>query len=541
MWQLTSYIVLRHTLILSNIHDGGDSLISIINGVIELSVSVKIISNQYYENIIKLHRSTLYCNGKVSLLKNKARFVLNAKPMSYFTISENTFVNISFNTVYKVVKHDYTYNINSAKLICPIQFTGNFNETSLILMIVAHKNVHMTSEDLPGEDKSFGNCSWLAGTLIRKYTAAYVYNKTIDVQNIVFEHFTTRPIPLSMCPCSKSGNVVETNCSFPFLGEISPGNTLSIKLMVSKQWLKQKSLSDTTLIVENSLDNNLCDVTDISQLSQTHHNQGCNEYRYTLWPRNETTKLCKLFIGLEGMPEMFFVEIIKCPIGFTLQKNKQACDCDPVLASSSLLINSCNLDDETVERPAHSWVSSSARNGFPSYDVSSYCPSDYCLPYLSHLKLSNPDSQCQFDRSGMLCGQCQHGLSAVFGSSWCMRCSNAYLLIIIPLAIAGIVLVLVLFFFNFTIINGTVNTFIFYVNILNINMFILFPSCKPQLTCTLVSLFNLDLGITTCFYNGMDDYTKAWLQLVFPSYMLLMAFLLIIVSRYSIRAQRLTA
>ena len=55
------------------------------------------------------------------------------------------------------------------------------------------------------------------------------------------------------------------------------------------------------------------------------------------------------------------------------------------------------------------------------------------------------------------------------------------------------------------------------------------------------SLANLDLGIKTCFYNGMDDYAKLWLQLAFPIYLIFIATLLIITSRYSTRIQRLTA
>ena len=57
----------------------------------------------------------------------------------------------------------------------------------------------------------------------------------------------------------------------------------------------------------------------------------------------------------------------------------------------------------------------------------------------------------------------------------------------------------------------------------------------------LISLANLDLGIETCFYDGMDDYAKMWLQLTFPAYLILIATTLIMASRYSIRIQRLTA
>ena len=58
---------------------------------------------------------------------------------------------------------------------------------------------------------------------------------------------------------------------------------------------------------------------------------------------------------------------------------------------------------------------------------------------------------------------------------------------------------------------------------------------------TFISLANLDLGIELCFYGGMSDYTKMWLQLTFPVYLIFIATLLIIASRYSTTIQRLTA
>ena len=39
----------------------------------------------------------------------------------------------------------------------------------------------------------------------------------------------------------------------------------------------------------------------------------------------------------------------------------------------------------------------------------------------------------------------------------------------------------------------------------------------------------------------MDDYVKSWLQLLFPIYLLMIAGLIIITSRYSVRIQRITA
>ena len=271
-----------------------------------------------------------------------------------------------------------------------------------------------------------------------------------------------------------------------------------------------------------------------------HFNNGCNRYSYTLWPNNKSITECKLFIGLSEMPEMFYVDIKPCPMGFTLKYSIKTCYCDPLLNNDKLSITSCNINDGTILRPANSWIFAETVNNSHSYDVSSQCPYDYCLPHPSHLNLSDPNSQCQFKRSGVLCGECKQGLSNVFGSSRCKHCSNLYVFIIIPIAIAGIVLVIMLFTFNLTLSNGIINTLIFYVNIININYSqFCFDSHSPD--CTILSLFNLDLGIETCFYDGMDGYAKMWLQLAFPSYLMIIAFTLIIGSRHSTKLQRLTA
>jgi len=129
------------------------------------------------------------------------------------------------------------------------------------------------------------------------------------------------------------------------------------------------------------------------------------------------------------------------------------------------------------------------------------------------MHLSTPDKQCQFKRSGVLCGHCQPGISAVFGSSQCKQCSNVHvwLLIIIPIAIAGVVLVVMIFISNLTVTNGVINTFIFYVNIISINFSLFFPKCRS--VCALFALSNLDLGLETCFYSEMDDFSKTFLQL----------------------------
>ena len=166
---------------------------------------------------------------------------------------------------------------------------------------------------------------------------------------------------------------------------------------------------------------------------------------------------------------------------------------------------------------------------------------DYCLPYSSNVNLLYPDLQCQFNRTGILCSQCQRHLSMVFGSSRCMKCTNVHILIAIVVIVAGIVLVVLLYLLNFTVTNGTINGIIFYANIISINdsVFLVNDNVFKPLR-VFISFVNLDLGIETCFYNGMDTYAKMWLQLFFPFYLVIIAASIIIGSRYSSRILRLT-
>ena len=172
--------------------------------------------------------------------------------------------------------------------------------------------------------------------------------------------------------------------------------------------------------------------------------------------------------------------------------------------------------------------------------MSVHCPFVYCLPKSSHLNLSNPDSQCQFNRTGILCGECKSGLSVVLGTSQCKLCSDLYLLLLIPVAISGFVLVVAFYVFDLTVRSGTINTLIFYVNIITINILTLFPGCQSTI-CILFSQLNFNFRTKTCFYNGMDNYAKEWINLLHPFYFITIAILFIVLSRYSAKVQRFTA
>ena len=520
----------------------GKSLISITKGRLRIH-SVIFDHNCQYDNLIDLQSSMLLFKKKYSEISNNCvRHIIKAQRSSYVFIDQFITVNISNNVVYKVIKQVRTSEEHTAPL-CPLHVyhfvitQTRMNLKSINCTLLISNNTEMISKVLPTEIISYVNdkCTWFEGTIFQQINATVnvVYDKMIIRINNTFVNKTTkRLVPLSVCPCLNNNSY---NCYKADVYAVYPGQLLHVNLLVSPTWYKLSS----TIIAANTKDDD-CSILDSYQLSQICNNNGCNRYSYTIWPNSEFIAECKLFIGLSAMPEMFYVEIKPCPMGFTLQSDKKACYCDPLLRNDKVSITSCDINDKTIQRPANSWISAVTVNNSHSYNVSSQCPFDYCLPYSSHLNLSNPDSQCQFKRSGVVCAECQQGLSAVFGSSHCKQCSNFYLLLIIPMAIAGIVLVMMLFTFNLTVTNGIINTLIFYVNIISVNYSqFCFYSNSPD--CTILSLLNLDLGIETCFYDGMDGYTKMWLQLVFPCYFMIIAFTLIIGSRHSSKLQRLTA
>ena len=54
-----------------------------------------------------------------------------------------------------------------------------------------------------------------------------------------------------------------------------------------------------------------------------------------------------------------------------------------------------------------------------------------------------------------------------------------------------------------------------------------------------ISWLNLDLGIETCFYDGMSTYVKTWLQFIFPIYIWAIVGLIIFISQHSRRMSRI--
>ena len=236
-----------------------------------------------------------------------------------------------------------------------------------------------------------------------------------------------------------------------------------------------------------------------------------------------------------------------CPTGFNLTTTPPyICSCHPKLVDHGITV--CIITNHTgwVYRSGTVWVSDSfAGNETSSFIVHQYCPYDYCKPENVSVDLKLPDSQCSFNRSGILCGSCHGNLSLALGTSRCLHCdNNNYLTLFLVFILAGPVLVLFIKILDFTVAKGTINGLVFYAKIVWASKSIIFPTAETlhpvqQILHTFIAWLNLDLGIETCFINGLSSYWKTWLQCVFPLYIWLITGVVIVLSHYSTRASKI--
>ena len=129
----------------------------------------------------------------------------------------------------------------------------------------------------------------------------------------------------------------------------------------------------------------------------------------------------------------------------------------------------------------------------------------------------------------------------MFGSTECRQCSNWWLWTLVFYAVAGPLLIYLLYAFRLTLTTGTFNGIIFYVQAANVGILDMLSvyngkmEVVRKISIVLLSILNLGLGFPLCFYNGMTELWKAGLSLLFPLYLLTIVVVVIILSHFSLR------
>ena len=425
-------------------------------------------------------------------------------------------LNNDHNKPYPFCLFQYITTKTNTSTITPDDYTIIFAENALI-------DFEGLKKCIQSFDRFISHCNWLPTSVFYGHNPGLINQQIIQIDDRKINHHNL------ICLLSSKPHY---DCTIDTLGPVYPGQILQVELFTP-------CTNSSVIYAEthnNLLPSTACKIAHQTELLNTIDNHS-GTLNYTIVSDN--TVMCELFLTISPhlyhVYEAFYVKLLPCPIGFTLQNG--ICDCDPLLPSD---IDTCYIEQSVISRPVTMWITAHVQSNDTKY-LKGNCPMDYCLPYSSNVILTNPDTQCQFNRTGVLCSQCQHPLSMVFGSSRCMKCTNLHILITFLIILAGITLVVIMYHLNLTVTNGTINGIIFYANIISINdsAFLLNDNVFKPLR-VFISFTNLDLGIETCFYNGMDSYAKIWLQLFFPSYLIIIAVSIIITSRYSPTILRLT-
>ena len=336
--------------------------------------------------------------------------------------------------------------------------------------------------------------------------------------------------PIRICVCD---NAVPDCNKTRLQREMFPGGTIQIEAIV----LGQRN-GNVPGLVQGRVTSDSAGRIPILEKSQQISNF-CTNLSYTVFSEEELIVDIDLYLNGPCPPTVgnlsISLRVLSCPIGFEFSPSEQACICDARLIDIDST-TTCDINNLTIQRNSNFWMGFDDERGLI---LQSRCPFDYCISDSINVPVNNGDVQCDGNRAGILCGRCRENFSLSLGSSQCRQCSNAYLALLFLFALAGIALVGILFILKLTVIKGTLSGLAFYANIVGFNTALFFPPEKFNILRVFIAWLNLDFGIETCFFDGMDNYSAAWLQFAFPIYVWLLAGGLIVVSHFHARIAKM--
>ena len=378
------------------------------------------------------------------------------------------------------------------------------------------------------------NCKLTHG--LDSYSSGEVFDMIVHIDDDN-NYNTTSNIssePIQICPCENN----LPNCSkywYDVPYAVDPGEIFQVSVVTVGQRNGTVSSEVISTIEKHPQTNPLHSKYRLQQANNT-----CTTFSYAVssLSRYVTIELHADRSPCEDKLGIGVTLVQACPPGFSLSTSARSCICEPRLAKYT---KSCTITNElgkiTRSEGQQFWVGYD--NQSHELILHPHCPFDYCVNDTVVFPLNNTDTQCANNRSGLLCGACKESYSLVLGTSRCEKCTNSHLFLLIPFAVMGVALVFFLLVCKLTVATGMLSGLVFYANIVGANRTSFLPVESTNPFSIFIAWLNLDFGIETCFYNGMDVYSKTWLQFVFPVYIWVLVGLMILVSHFSHRFARL--
>ena len=367
-----------------------------------------------------------------------------------------------------------------------------------------------------------------------------------NISNIHLDSISSKPVRVCFC-----NYTMKPDCSYqlPTI-KVKKGETFKV-LAVAVDQAKNIVEADITTSISSP-------DSSFGEGQHTHRvERHCSELSYNLFSRHKSEKINLFANGPCGNATFSTSQVTieftdcTCPIGFVPLSNSQTstnceCICDSKL---SPFITNCNYTTRSVLRVGtNSWITYINDTDPPGYVKYPKCHFDYCQPLTKNISINfnlpnGADAQCAYNRTGVLCGACGGKFSLSLASSRCLPCQHHWpavcIVILLVTIVAGILLVTALLALNVTVSIGLINGFIFYANIVSAGSTVFFPTSQLSFASVFVAWLNLEIGIDVCFIDGLDVYIKTWFQLAFPTYIIFLVVMVIILSEYSPRFARL--
>ena len=461
----------------------------------------------------------LNLNVEIDFIENKAQIYGGAIFVDIYTSSECLTETapecfIKLNTCYSLFDHSQfllNFTNNDAGMRGNVLYGGWLNHCKWLFKINAECGTNKSKEP------------------------AFEIVKNLSGMNITEENdFSSKPSSLCI---SNEGST--NHCGSPVPMSVSPGETFIVALLAIDQY---SNPIDGVEVMSNQIN------TDDYRIS---HSTIMTNSSYQFFPftalvhnreivENQKTLKFSLYIGPDGQCRNIThlnIRVQPCPLGFEFSSDIRKCSCSKVLQKFT---EDCNIEEMMIGRSSNNlWINLTA--DYILYHDGG-CPLNYCRNAVN-VPQNNPDIQCSEGRTGKLCGNCMEGYSLALGSLVCKpNCTDDYLALILPIGALGVLLIVLLFLLRLTVAVGTINGLLFYANIVQANHQIFLPMETKNPLKYFYTIFlgwlNLDFGIETCFYDGMDIIAYSWLQFLFPIYLWILMLIIIVTAHYSQRVAK---
>ena len=555
-------------------------------------------SSYYHDNsgsVFELINTNIILDGNMSFEGNRGErgAVFKLYGSSTFHLNNGlraTFINniahtkggaiYAQNDIYKTIKQ------------CTFQISSPFQNISVlnISMIFINNTAGLSGSSI--YSTNLYNCYMNRTYIIRPQNAKYYYDSIFYIDSSGHSPLNLSTLSKSRCICSKNKCSYCDSDTEVVLPKISayPGQTLHIP-MAAKDEIGNFVYAIVSLALAKSKDS--CGNQPLKPLSSWYisphdenqallESQQCTLVNFTLYKRDSNSKRINDAVLVISSPDdssllKIKLNLLDCPLGFEQNTDTSTCQCSPVIDKLGIAGDyqpTCRVVSNysylqhplaTITRPPDSaaWAGlmniTNGTNQTTVFGVALTCHEscnlnqDYTTFLIngSDVLIADPNNYlinylplCPPTKTGPLCSTCTtvNGIkySMLFGSSECKQCSNWWLWTLVLYAVAGPLLIYLLFALKLTLTTGTLNGIIFYaqaIGILNINMLASQQviSSMYSLAHVFLSMLNLNLGFPLCFYSGMTELWKVGLSLLFPLYLLTIVVVLIILSRYSLR------